>query len=69
MSVIETTSLDGAMTVINPQHPIMKAWLAYKQTEGYKNTFKWAAIEEHRDGSLWAAFLEGYQSAVEQNKE
>lgn len=61
--------LDGALTVMHLEHPVMKAWSLYKQTERYKNTLKWASSDEHREGSLWAVFLEGYQSShVEQNK-
>lgn len=65
--------LDGALTVMHPEHPVMKAWSLYKQTERYKNTLKWASSDEHsdehREGSLWAVFFEGYQSSdVEQSK-
>ena len=42
--------------------PRMLAWAAYKATPEYQNTRKWALYEEHVDGSLWAALLQGYES-------
>ena len=39
---------------------VMIAWNKYKETDGFKNTKKWAANEKHVDGSLWAAFLTGF---------
>jgi hypothetical protein len=41
-------------------HPLMKAWEEYKQTDDYANTRKWALHAEHVDGSLWAAFSQGW---------
>lgn len=41
--------------------PVMVAWNLYKTTEDYANTLKWAAYKEHRVGSLWACFLEGWR--------
>lgn len=55
-------------------HPLMIAWEAYKLTEEYKNSLKWAStarVEDHGDGSmtltyphkegsLWGAFMEGF---------
>lgn len=43
--------------------PVMVAWERYKQTEEYANTRKWAQTE-HVDGSLWAAFEEGFRAAL-----
>jgi len=38
----------------------MIAWEVYKQSDSYENTKKWAAHPEHIEGSLWAAFSEGF---------
>ncbi len=42
--------------------PLWIAWNAYKSTEEYANTRRWTAHEEHRDGSLWAAFEAGFSA-------
>jgi hypothetical protein len=42
--------------------PLMVAWTAYKATEEYANTKKWATSPQDTDGSLWAAFVEGYRA-------
>lgn len=39
---------------------IMKAWEAYKATDDYANTRRWALHEAHVDGQLWAAFMVGW---------
>lgn len=44
-------------------HPLMKAWEAYKQTEDFANSRKWAMHDQHLDGSLWAAFEQGFRAA------
>jgi hypothetical protein len=36
------------------------AWEAYKLTDEYANTRRWALHEQHVDGSLWAAFVVGW---------
>ena len=43
--------------------PLMKAWETYKASEEFQNTRRWALHEEHVEGSLWAAFLEGWLAA------
>lgn len=40
----------------------MIAWEAYKATEGYANTKRWATKPEHTEGSLWAAFEAGFNA-------
>lgn len=50
---------------IAADHPLMKAWTAYQKTEDYANSRRWAAHDEHRDGSLWGAFLKGWTLATE----
>ena len=46
--------------------PLMIAWKAYKATQRFANTKRWAADPSYTDGSLWAAFAEGYRAAKEQ---
>ena len=52
-----------AMTAVSKDHPLMKAWTVYQQTKEYENTLKWAPT--HSQGSLWAAFVEGFKAATE----
>jgi hypothetical protein len=72
-----------------PDHPLRKAWDAYKATWAYENSLGWALQiapmvqagspdanhqrrfeimpfeqrKRHAEGSLWAAFMEGYRAA------
>jgi hypothetical protein len=48
------------MVALPSDDPVMLAWNAYKQTEDYANTLKWAVLREHTEGSLWGAFLSGW---------
>lgn len=48
-------------------HPLMIAWNAYKATDDYANTRKWAVYPEHVEGSLWAAFSQGFASLEAEN--
>lgn len=43
-------------------HPLMTAWNAYKASEGYANTLRWAKEPAHTEGSLWAAFSAGFDA-------
>jgi hypothetical protein len=43
-------------------NPMRDAWEAYKKTEQYAADRKWAANDLHVDGSLWAAFVKGWQA-------
>lgn len=52
------------MRPLSKDDPRMKAWDAYKATADYRNTRTWAQQEGHVDGSLWAAFLEGWEAAT-----
>ncbi len=45
---------------IADDHPMKIAWDKYKASPQYINSFRWAAHKEHRSGSLWAAFCEGW---------
>lgn len=53
------------MPVITPLpngHPLMLAWESHKATEEYANTRRWALHDAHVDGSLWAAFVQGWNA-------
>ena len=50
-------------TPVADDAPVMVAWKAYQQTDGYANTRRWAQTAEHVDGSLWAAFEHGFRAA------
>jgi len=52
---------------VPPDAPLMKAWERYKATESYANSFRWAADEKHRTGSLWAAFSAGFAASFLQS--
>jgi len=54
----------SAMAPVPKNSPLMTAWEAYKGTEDYANTRRWAKHDEHVDGSLWAAFSTGFQNAA-----
>lgn len=47
-------------TPIDPEAPVKLAWDEYRLTDAYENTRKWATHEEHTQGSLWAAFCQGW---------
>ena len=51
-----------AMTPVSKDSPLAKAWEAYKAGQSYQNTRKWALHEKHVDGSLWAAFMAGFEA-------
>lgn len=53
-----------ASSMIPKDHPCRIAWNSYKETDEYKNTRKWALHDEHVDGSLWAAFENGFRAAL-----
>ncbi len=53
------------MAALDPLEPIMIHWEEYKKTKEYANTLKWATHEEATEGSLWAAFVKGYEAASE----
>lgn len=57
-----------ADTPCPPDHPLMIAWNAYKQTEAYQNSVKWLEHPEHRQGSMWAAFSQGFAAGAEAAK-
>jgi|GEM_PF-6406712 hypothetical protein len=53
-------------TALPKDDPRIIAWEQYKKSERYQNSKKWAAYPEHVDGSLWDAFLFGYESLTRQ---
>ncbi len=53
------------MRALAPTEPVMVAWREYQKTEDYANTKRWVAFMDHREGSLWAAFSEGFRVATE----
>lgn len=53
-----------AMTPCPSDDPRMIAWTAYKATEEFSSTRKWAGYPQHVEGSLWAAFIEGFAAAA-----
>lgn len=77
----------NAMTPVPADHPLMKAWTAYQESDDFKNTFKWATSailiaaepsapeanrvdpieqrERRAQGTLWAAFMAGFNAATE----
>lgn len=57
--------MSNAMTALPKDHPLIRAWEAYKATDEYANTRKWAAHDEHVDGSLWASFMAGFYVAAD----
>lgn len=55
----------STMVALPTDHPEMKAWERYKKTERYENSREWAIAQGHTDGSLWAAFDEGWNAAMQ----
>jgi hypothetical protein len=51
----------NAQLPLPEDHPLMVAWKAYRATEEFANTAKWAG--ENNLGSLWAAFASGWGAA------
>ena len=61
------------MSVSSPvpdNDPRMIAWNAYKATDDYANTVKWALDtdvqnnlrQQYVEGSLWASFIQGFEA-------
>lgn len=54
----------SASSPVPKDHPLMVAWEAYKATEDYANTKRWAGRDDQAtDGSLWASFERGWLAA------
>jgi hypothetical protein len=58
--------MSEAVQAVSAGHPLMVAWSEYKQTDAFNNTRRWALHERHVDGSLWAAFEEGWRAALQE---
>ena len=52
----------SAMTPCAKDDPLLLAFNAWKETNDYENTRRWALVEEHVSGSLWEAFTQGWNS-------
>lgn len=55
----------SAMTPVPKDDPMMKVWEAFKQTAEYANAKTWAANPNHREGSLWAMYSQGFKDATQ----
>lgn len=55
----------STMSPMPKDHPIMVGWEKYKSTEEFSNSKFWASKPEHVEGSLWAAYLQGQQDAIQ----
>jgi len=54
----------SAMAPVPHDHPLMKAWEAYKATPEFDNTVNWTHNGQHVEGALWAAFDAGFKAAT-----
>ena len=54
----------GTNQKLDDNDPRVVAFAKYKKTDEYTNTRKWALKEDSVDGSLWAAFVEGYNRKI-----
>ncbi len=68
---METT----AQTALSSDHPMMKAWNEFQETDEFKNALRWAVEtkyddgrpisdiqrEQHAKGSMWLAFTKGME--------
>jgi hypothetical protein len=52
------------MTPVKDDAPLKIAYDKWKASEEYANTKKWAAHEQHLEGSLWGAFMAGFLAAT-----
>lgn len=55
--------IETAQEMVDQNHPMVKAWRDYKTTSAFRNSRHRVAYAEHVDGSLWAAFVEGWNAA------
>lgn len=49
---------------LSKDHPMMKAWDNYKEGKAFEVTKKYAMDPSCVEGSLWAAFVSGWESAM-----
>lgn len=50
-------------TPVDRDSPLYQAWLRYRESADYANTKQWATHDEHTEGSLWAAFEQGFRAS------
>lgn len=53
------------MRAFAPTESVMVAWKEYQASDEFTNSKKHAIHPEYVEGSLWAAFLAGFQAATE----
>ncbi len=73
--------MSDTQTEVPADDPMRAAWERYKETDEYKNSRKWATElvrtnrdsvtfqARHVDGSMWAAFVEGWKACAQQEVE
>ncbi len=54
----------NVMIAMPKDSPLMVAWETYKASDSYANARAWVEHEDHVDGSLWAAFEQGWRCAT-----
>jgi hypothetical protein len=62
-------AMSEVMRAVAADEPVMIAWTAYKATAEFASTWNWAAHDKHREGSLWAAFEQGFSAATRSQSE
>lgn len=55
---------ERAMQPLRADDPRMIAWNAYRESDDFQNTKRWATQPDHTEGSLWAAFLRGWEACA-----
>lgn len=50
-----------AMQALDRDDPRVVAWEAFKSTDEYENSVRWARNPVHIEGALWAAFVAGFE--------
>jgi len=54
---------DVAQGPLSDDHPARQGFKAFTESKEYPSVFWWAGQVEHRKGSLWHAFMEGWLAA------
>jgi hypothetical protein len=57
------SDMSDTMTPLPVDDPRMIAWKAYRESAEYANAAGWAVFPENTEGSLWAAFIAGFEAA------
>ena len=57
-------NIEELMQAVPEDAPVMVAWSQYKKSDDYGNSRKWAVLQEHTDGSMWASFYKGFLAGV-----